>query len=140
MRKWATWWIGLACVWSFVGCGGEAERKGYSEPLRVLNRTEKYLNVLQEKLTRDDYLPVQEPGVERSSQLIKTNLEYSLGAKLKDEQAKQRVAPKLDQLQQVFDQQVSTPIYASPPDLPKARAGVEQCLAIVAEMKDMLGG
>ena len=96
--------------------------------------------MLQEKLTRDDYSPVQEPGVQRSSQLIQTNLEYSFGAKLKDEQAKQRVAPKLDQLQQVFDEQVSTPIYASPPDLPKARAGVERCLGIVAEMKSVLGG
>ena len=140
MRRRTTWWIGLACAWSFVGCGDEAGLESYSAPLRVLNRTEKYLKVLQEKLARGDYSPVQEPGVERSSQLIRTHLEYALGAKLKDEQAKQRVAPKLDQLQQVFDQQVSTPIYAGDPDLPKARAGVERCLAIVAEMKGMLGG
>lgn len=140
MRHRATWWIGVACVWSFVGCGDEAELKSYSEPLRVLNRTEKYLKVLQEKLARDDYSPVQEPGVQRSSQLIKTNLEYSFGAKLEDEQAKERLAPKLQDLQKVFDEQVSTPIYADPPDLPKARAGVEQCLDIVAQMKSILGG
>ena len=28
----------------------------------------------------------------------------------------------------------------TPLDLPEAREGVEQCLAILAEMKDMLGG
>ena len=73
--------------------------------------------------------------------LLQVDLAVGLGSKkLRDKETRAKVAPKLEQLRTTFDEQVKTPVWAEPPDLDKVRTGVDQCLAIVAEMRAILGG
>ena len=121
------------------GCGDEAHLKEYSEPMRVVNRAERYFTVLQDKLASPDYSPANEAGIAGTTELVNVVLPYSLTKKLKDASARQQIAPKLDQLQQVFGEEVRRPIYADPPQLDRARTGVQQCLDIIGQMKGVLG-
>jgi len=61
-------------------------------------------------------------------------------AGVKDESRKQQAIAKCEQLKQLFAEQVDAPAHADPPQIDKAVAGVEQCLAIVAEIKAVLRG
>ena len=68
------------------------------------------------------------------------DLPFSLGEKLKDGSAKQKVMPMVEQLKTTFQQSVYEPATQEAPDLSKARAGLEECMGIVAQMKEALGG
>jgi len=134
-------WLWLGAVFGILAGGCEsAELKAYSEPLQVVERAELGLTRLKDKLENPDYTPVDEPAIAQSTDEIRASMPYSLGKKLKDEALKGELTPKMEQLQETFNKQVFDAVYADPRDLATARAGVDQCLAIVAEMKSILGG
>jgi hypothetical protein len=87
-----------------------------------------------------DYSPVQEATLGMVQSIVEEDLPFSLGQKLKDESAKQQVMPMVEQLKTTFQQKLYEPVTQDPPDLPAARAGLEECMGIVAQMKEALGG
>jgi len=127
-----------ACL---AGCGDDANLEDYSAPLRVVERTELYLTGLKDKkLPSPDFSPSNDLALSFSGELVRLTLPAAVADGIKDASRKQQAADKCEQLKKVFDEQVDTPARADPPQIDKAVAGVEQCLAIVAEVKDMLGG
>jgi len=133
----ATCSVGLLVL---IGCGKGADLKGYSEPLEAVSRAELWIGRLQGAMAQPDYTPVQEMFLGRVQNIVEVELPYSLSRKLRDASAKQQIQPHVERLQKVFTEQVYEPAFADPMNLDEARAGVEQCLAIVAEMKAILGG
>jgi hypothetical protein len=135
-------WLWMAAVGGLVwgGCKDSAGMKGYTQPLRVVERTEMYLNNVKTKMAADDYAAANEPEIGMAEELIRQVLPYSLQSKMEDGSTKQEALAKLTELQKVFAEQVHEPAWASPPDLGKARPGVEACLKLVGELKNTLGG
>ena len=136
-RKWL--WCGAALGLLIGGCKS-GELKSYSEPLQVVERAEFGLTQLKEKLDNPDYTPVDEPAIARATDEIRASMPYALSKKLKDKTLKGELTAKMEQLQETFNKEVFDAVYADPRDLATARTGVDQCLAIVAEMKSILGG
>ncbi len=127
-----------ACL---AGCGDDANLEDYSAPLRVVERTEFYLTGLKDKrLPSPDFDGNNSLALSFSGELIRLTLPAAVDSGIKDASRKQQAADKCEQLKKLFDEQVDAPARESPPQIDKAVAGVEQCLAIVAEVKDMLGG
>ena len=123
-----------------VGCGKGANLKGYSEPLEAVNRAELWMGRLQGAMAQPDYTPVREMFLGRVQSIVEVELPYSLGRKLKDASVKQEIQPHIEQLQKVFKEQVHEPAFADPMDLDRARAGLDECLGIVRQIKQILGG
>jgi len=130
----------LVCTGVVTGCSEEKGLKGHSQPQTAINRAELWVTRLQEAMARPDYSPDREPNLGRVTTIVTTELSYALGeSKLKDAALRQQVAPKLAELQQTFQQEVSEPIWQDPPDLDQARAGLDECLGIVRQIKEILG-
>jgi hypothetical protein len=123
-----------------AGCGKDVDMASYSAPLEVVKRAEVWMGRLQEAMAAPDFSPVQNATLGMVRSLAEQDLLYSLGSKLEDGSVKQQVMPMVEQLKTTFQQSVYEPVTQQPPDLPKARAGLEQCMDIVAQMKDALGG
>jgi len=132
--------IGSVGWLTFVGCGKGADLKGYSQPLEAVNRAELWIGRLQGAMAQPDYTPVREMFLGRVESIVDVELPYSLGQKLKDASLKQQIDPHIEQLQSVFKEQVHEPLFADPMDLDQARAGVDECLGIVRQIKEILGG
>ena len=131
----------LVCAGLLTGCGKTKDLKGHSEPLTAVARAELWVNRLQEMTAKPDYSPDREPTLGRVTTIVTSELPYALSeSKLKDAALREQVAPKLAELQQTFQQQVSDPIWQQPPDLDAARAGVDECLGVVQQIKQILGG
>ena len=136
-------WVAGGCLAAapLVGCGGdEARLKSHSDPLRAVQRTETSLLRLRETLTAADYSPVDEPVLATAANVIQTQLPYALGPKLGDAALKQQVDPQFAQLQKVFQERVMDPLWAEQRNLEAGRAGVEECLKLVGQLKKTLGG
>jgi hypothetical protein len=132
-------WLAIVGLGGLV-CKDSGGMKGYTQPLRVVERTQMHLARLQEKVAADDYRPVEEPAIGGSEELIHEILPYSLKNKMADGSTKQEALAKLAELQKVFDEQVKAPAYADPPDLAKVRPGVAESLKLLGELKKILGG
>ena len=131
----------LVCAGVLAGCGEEKDMKGHSQPRTAVARAELWVTRLQEMMASPDYSPDREPTLGRVTTIVTAELPYALSeSKLKDAALREQVAPKLAELQQTFQQQVHEPIFADPMDLDKARAGVDECLGVVRQIKEMLGG
>jgi len=135
-------WLAICSVGSLVliGCGKGEDLKGYSEPLEAVNRAELWIGRLQGAMAQPDYTPVREMFLGRVQSIVEMELPYSLEHKLKDASVKQQIQPHIEQLQKVFKEQVHEPVFADPLDLDKARAGVDECLGVVQQIKQILGG
>ena len=131
----------LGAAVCLAGCGDDANLEDYSEPLRVVERTEFYLTGLKDKrLPLPDFDGNNDLALSFSGELVRLALPAAVGSGIKDASRKEQALAKCEQLKQVFTEQVDTPARVDPPQVDKAIAGVEQCLAIVAEVKDILGG
>lgn len=133
-------WIfgGAVCL---AGCGDDADLEDYSAPLRVVERAELYLTGLKDKkLPSPNFDPPNDLALSYSGELIRVSLPMALADGISDASRKQKVLAKCEQLKQLFAEQVDASAHADPPQIDKAIAGVEQCLAIVAEIKAALGG
>jgi len=131
----------LVCAGLLTGCGEEKGLKGHSEPLKAIGRAELWVTRLQEMMASPDYSSDREPTLGRVTTIVTAELPYALSeSKLKDAALREQVAPKLAELQQTFQQQVHEPAFADPMDLDAARAGVDECLGVVQQIKQILGG
>ena len=123
-----------------VGCGKNVDMTKYSAPLEVVKRAELWMGRLQEAMAASDYSPVQEATLGIVQSLVEQDLPFSLGEKLQDDSVKQQIMPMLEQLKTTFQQSLYEPVTEEPPDLPKARAGLQECMDIVAQIKGAMGG
>ncbi|HUW83950.1 MAG TPA: hypothetical protein VMZ31_14290 [Phycisphaerae bacterium] len=123
-----------------AGCGKGVDMAKYSAPLEVVKRAELWMGRLQEGMASSDYSPAMDATLGMVKSIVQQDMPFSLGDKLKDEAAKQRVMPMLEKLQTTFEQSLYEPVTQTPPDLPTARAGLEECRGIVAQIKEALGG
>lgn len=131
----------LGAAFCLAGCGDDADLEDYSAPLKVVERTERYLTGLKDKkLPSPDFSPSNDLVLSYSSELIRVVLPAAMAGGVKDASRKQQAAEKCEQLKQVFAEQVDTPARTSPPQIEKAIAGVEQCLTLTGELRDLLGG
>lgn len=123
-----------------TGCGKGVDMAKYSAPLEVVKRAEIWMGRLQERLAAPDYSPVQDATLGMVQSLATQDLAFSLGGKLKDDAVKQQVMPMVERLKTTFEERLYAPVNQTPPDLPTARAGLEECMDIVAEIRAALGG
>jgi hypothetical protein len=131
----------MSGVIGLAGCGDDANLEDYSAPLRVIERTEFFLTGLKDqKLPSPGFDPPNDLALSYSGELIRVELPSALAGGVKDESRKQQVIAKCEQLKQLFAEQVDAPAQADPPQIDKAIAGVEKCLALVSEIKAVLGG
>jgi len=125
------------------GCGGDADRgsmKSYSEPTKVVERVEFYLNKLKEVMADDNYNGFREPVLSGAKPQIEQTLPYALKSQVDDAALQESAVAKSEELTKVFTEEVWDPATADPVELAKAREGVQKCLDITAEIKTMLGG
>jgi hypothetical protein len=133
--------VALGTTFCLVGCGDDAGLEDYSAPLKVVKRVEIYLTGLKDKkLPSPDFSPSNDLALSYSGELIRVVLPAAMAGGIKDASRKQQAADKCEQLKQIFDEQVDEPARASPPQIEKAVAGVEQCLTLTGELRDLLGG
>jgi hypothetical protein len=131
----------LGCAGFLTACSEDKAMKGHSEPQTAIARAELWVTRLQEMMAKPDYSPDREPTFGRVTTIVTAELPYALSeSKLKDAALREQVAPKLAELQQTFQQHVSEPIWQQPPELDNARAGLDECLGVVRQIGQILGG
>lgn len=132
----------LVCIAGLLvpACGGQKEQlKGLSRPARLADDAEFYLQGLKKKLAKPDYTPVDEPAIGMSYDLVHRTLPGVVRTKVTDKAVRDPVLAKLEQLRKLFDEQVWQPVQDEPRDLAKASAGVDECLKLVRQIKQLLG-
>jgi len=139
------WLMGLLATASvgvfFSGCGDQADLKSYAEPLRVAERTALYLEALRDKnLPRPDFVASRDTTFSESRALIDITLPSAIGTGVRDAELKTQLTGKVEELQRVFQDQVVSAVTGGSVERDKASAGCDQCLAIVEEIRKLLGG
>jgi len=142
VTRWLTGLLTIASVGiCFVGCGDEADLKSYSEPLRVAERTALYLQGLRDKnLPRADFVASRDITFSESRALIDITLPSAISTGVKDAALKNQLTGKVEELQRVFQDQVVSAVSGESIERDKASSGCDRCLAIVAEIRKLLGG
>jgi len=127
---------------SWLGaCGDDSSLRGYSQPLRVVDRTVFYLETVRDRhLPREDYQVSNDPSISGARDNIKIAFPSAIRKHVKDAAVREQVLAKLRQLDDVFEQRVWAPASSRPADRPEASDGCDQCLRILAEVKHLLGG
>jgi len=122
-------------------CGDDSSLRGYSQPLRVVERTVFYLESLRDRhLLREDYQISNDPSISGARDTIRITFPSAIRKHVRDAAVREQVLAKLQQLDDVFEQRVWLPASRSPADRQEASDGCDQCLRIVGEVKQLLGG
>jgi len=142
VTRWVTGLLTIATVGAcLVGCGDEADLKSYAEPLRVAERTALYLQGLRDKnLPRPDFVASRDITFSESRALIDITLPSAISTGVKDAALKTQLTGKVEELQLAFRDQVVSAVSGESIERDKAAAGCDHCLAIVDEIRKLLGG
>ena len=137
--------VGVLAVLVAVGwlgaCGDDSNLRGYSQPLRVVERTVFYLETARDRhLSREDYQVSNDPSISGARDNIKIAFPSAVRKHVKDAAVREQVLAKLKQLDDVFEQRVWATASSSPADRQEASDGCDECLRILGEVKQLLGG
>ena len=131
--------VGMMICAIAIGCGGKGSIKAETDVVNVIDRLEQALTSLQGKLGEPSYTHQMDGAFSISRSLIKDKLPYMI-ANATNEKARQAGTAKVEELQQVFQEQVFDLLAGPSRDLGKAADGVGQCLSVVSELRKAVGG
>ena len=141
MTRWLPWLcVGLAFGMALVGCKKSEEQIIASRPLKRVQQLEGALVALQNHLGEPNYGRANDPAISAAEQALTVYLPIFINEGVPDESLKQEALAKLEELNKVFTDKVLGPVDGKPQDLAKGAEGVDECLLLVAELEDLLGG
>jgi len=132
--------VGLAFGMALVGCKKSEEQIVASRPVKEVGKLEGALVALQDHLGQPNYSRANDPAISAAEQAIAVYLPIYIKEGVPDESLKQELLVKVAELNKVFTDKVLGSVDGKPQDLAKGVEGVDECLSLLTDLKDLLGG
>jgi len=131
--------VGLVIGMAWVGCEKSQEKVVASRPVKQVKQLEGALIALKNHLGEANYSRANDPAISAAQKAITEYLPMFINGASMDESVKQESLAKVEQLDKVFTDRVLGPVDGRPPDLARGAEGVDECLVLVGDLKDLLG-